>query len=251
MNHNTLKSETVSAVVPHYRKLGFIMLFVFLMVGYGLSVSYAQEVFRGDEGAKPYTHLNFQNNPNNFQFAVISDRTGGNRPGVFPAAMDILNLLQPEFVMSVGDFIEGYVEGEDDNEAVLRSQWAGIDEEIGVLDMPLFFVQGNHDVNFDPSEKVWFDRVGASRGYSHFVYKDVLFLMISTEDPPKQEVDDELKKQYLAIKAGELTNPKEIMTVIAELEHWAGGTNISDTQVEHVKDCLLYTSDAADDLLQV
>ena len=53
MNHKTMKSETVSAVVPHYRKLGFIMLFVFLMVGYGVSVSYAQEVFHGDEGAKP------------------------------------------------------------------------------------------------------------------------------------------------------------------------------------------------------
>ena len=104
--------------------------------------------------------------------------------------------------------------------------------------MPLFFVQGNHDVNFDPSEKVWFDRVGASRGYSYFVYKDVLFLMISTEDPPKQNVDDELKKKYLAIKSGELTNPEEIMTVIAELEHWAGGTNISDTQVEYFKKAL-------------
>ena len=151
----------------------------------------AQEVFRGDEEAKPYTHLRFQNNPDNFQFAVIGDRSGGHRPGVFPAAVDLLNLLRPEFVMSVGDFIEGYVEGEDEAE-VLKSQWAEVDELLEPLDMPLFFVPGNHDVNFDPSEKVWFDRVGANRGYSHFVYKDVLFLMMSTEDPPKKEVEKEL-----------------------------------------------------------
>ena len=30
--------------------------------------------FRIDESAKPYTHLNFKNDPNEFQFAIISDR---------------------------------------------------------------------------------------------------------------------------------------------------------------------------------
>jgi hypothetical protein len=194
---------------------------------------HADEAFRGDKGAKTYSHLDFQNNPDNFQFAVIGDRTGGHRPGVFSAGMTVLNLLQPEFVMSVGDFIEGYVDGQDDNESVLESQWAEIDERVGALDMPMFFVQGNHDVNFDPSEKVWFDRVGASRGYGHFVYKDVLFLLISTEDKPKQNVDAELRAKYDAIKAGELKDPEEIQKVIVELEHWAGQINISDAQVEY------------------
>ena len=223
-----IKSATVSAFVCS----------VSLILGWAVNTSHAQEGFSGDGESKPYNHLQFKNDPNNFQFAVISDHSGGQRPGVFLAAVDILNLLQPEFVMSVGDFIEGYVEGEDDNEAVLKSQWAEIDEQIGALDMPLFFVQGNHDVNFDPSEKVWFDRVGASRGYSHFVYKDVLFLMMSTEDPPKQDVDAELKEQYLAIKSGELTNTEQIMKVIIDLEHWAGETNISDAQVDYFKEAL-------------
>ena len=220
-----------------YAILGGVLLVVTSLAGFSLS-SQAQEAFRGDEGARPYSHLNFRNNPDAFQFAVIGDRTGGHRAGVFPAAVDILNLLQPEFVMSVGDFIEGYVDGEDDNEAVLKSQWAEMDRKIGLLDMPLFFVPGNHDVNFDPSAKVWFDRVGANRSYSHFVYKDVLFLMISTEDPPKQNVDDELRAKYEAIKAGKLSDPEEIGKVIAELEHWAGQINISDAQVEYFRDVL-------------
>ena len=225
------------------RMLPVLVTMILLVAGFTLNVCIAQEVFQGDEGTRPYSHLNFQNNPDNFQFAVIGDRSGGHRPGVFTAGMDILNLLQPEFVMSVGDFIEGYVDGTDDNESVLRAQWAEMDERIAVLDMPLFLVQGNHDVNFDPSEMVWFDRVGAKRGYGHFVYKNVLFLMISTEDGPKQDVDSELRAKYDAIKAGELRDSKEIAEVIVQLEHWAGNINISDAQVEHFREALAANPD--------
>jgi len=56
----------------------------------------------------PWTHLNLYNNPDNFQFAIVADRTGGHRPGVFADAVEKLNLLKPEFVMSIGDLIEGY-----------------------------------------------------------------------------------------------------------------------------------------------
>lgn len=41
--------------------------------------------------------------------AIIGDGTGGaNVQGTFKLAMDQLNLLQPEFVINVGDIIEGY-----------------------------------------------------------------------------------------------------------------------------------------------
>ena len=62
------------------------------------------------DGPTPWTERGFKNDPNNFQFAVISDNTGGMRPGIIEAAVEKLNLLQPEFVMSVGDLIEGYTE---------------------------------------------------------------------------------------------------------------------------------------------
>jgi len=57
---------------------------------------------------KPFTGTDL--NRNNFQFAIVTDRTGGHRPGVFMEGIHKLNLLQPEFVMSVGDLIEGYTE---------------------------------------------------------------------------------------------------------------------------------------------
>ena len=68
--------------------------------------SYDQSVI---PGVKPWTSENFRNDPDNFQFAIIGDRTGGaNVQRTFELAMDQLNLLQPEFVINVGDIIEGY-----------------------------------------------------------------------------------------------------------------------------------------------
>jgi hypothetical protein len=42
---------------------------------------------------KPWTNLEFYNNPANFQFALVSDNTGGARAGVFELGMEKLNLM--------------------------------------------------------------------------------------------------------------------------------------------------------------
>ena len=215
-----------------HRTLGVALLGISLLTGC-LQISHAEDVYVGDEAAKAYTNLDFQNNPNNFQFVVIGDRAGGYRPGLFPAAIDMINLLQPELVLSVGDFIEGYIE----DEGELKSQWAGVDKELNQLDIPLFFVAGNHDVNLDPSDKVWFERVGTDRSYSHFVYKDVLFLLLSTEDPPKNDPGPELGEKYEALKAGKFSGA-EANAIISELEDWAGQVSISDAQVEYFESVL-------------
>src|SRR5438552_544617 len=59
------------------------------------------------EKRNPWTHLRLNNDPEEFQFSIVSDRTGGHRAKVFSRAVERLNLLQPEFVVSVGDLIEG------------------------------------------------------------------------------------------------------------------------------------------------
>ena len=76
-------------------------------------------------GAKPWTSKEFKNNPEEFQFVVIGDRTGGaNLLETFKLAMGQINLLQPEFVINVGDVIEGYSE----DKAELNAEWDEIDE---------------------------------------------------------------------------------------------------------------------------
>jgi len=56
---------------------------------------------------KPWSKRNFRNDPNDFQFAIVTDRTGGMRPGVFSQAVGKINEMQPEFVITVGDLIPG------------------------------------------------------------------------------------------------------------------------------------------------
>ena len=127
------------------------------------------------EESKPWNHLEVNNGEEQFQFAIVTDRTGGHRPGVFMDGVNKLNLLQPEFVMSVGDLIEGYTE----DTVELERQWDEFDGFVDQLSMPFFYVPGNHDYTNPVMAKMWEERLGPS--YYHFVYKNVLFLAINSE----------------------------------------------------------------------
>jgi hypothetical protein len=128
------------------------------------------------EGPNPWSSLEINNAEETFQFAVVTDRTGGHRPGVFPDGVKKLNLLQPEFVMSVGDLIEGYTE----DTAQLNWEWKQFNGFIDNLQMPFFYVPGNHDITNKVMEEKWKELFG--RTYYHFIYKDVLFLCLNSED---------------------------------------------------------------------
>ncbi len=147
-----------------------------------------QDMFREDNAhdseARPWSHLNFQNDPKNFQFAIVTDRTGNHRPGVFAAILDKINLMQPELVMSVGDYVEGYIE----DEAEIGLQWQEIDEIVADLDAPFFYIPGNHDHGNTQMAKAWSERNG--RTFYHFVYRNVLFIAMNTEDPPPKRTPE-------------------------------------------------------------
>lgn len=125
---------------------------------------------------KPWSDRGFENDPDNFQFAIVSDRTGGHRSGVFGKAVEKLNLLKPEFVMSVGDLIEGYTK----DTSLLKEQWAEFDSLLNPLEMRFFYLPGNHDISNEVMRADWLKRYG--RAYYHFVYKDVLFLSLDSND---------------------------------------------------------------------
>lgn len=128
------------------------------------------------EGSVPWSSLDLNNRPETFQFAVVSDRTGGHRPGVFLDGIRKLNLLQPEFVMSVGDLIEGYTT----DEAEIDRQWSEFNSFVDELSVPFFYVPGNHDYTNEVLAREWQERFG--RSYYHFTYKDVLFMCLNSED---------------------------------------------------------------------
>jgi hypothetical protein len=164
-----------------YRKLLPLILGLVLISGAAWSASSyrGQQPETNGAGPRPWTAQPFNNANDTFRFAVVSDRTGGHRTEIFSKAVSLLNLMQPEFVLSVGDLIEGYSE----KEPSVRKMWSEFDIYVKQLQMPFFHVPGNHDVSNNTQVSVWKSKFG--KIYYHFVYKNVLFLCLNTEDFPE------------------------------------------------------------------
>lgn len=153
-------------------------LLFLLLTFFCIQAGFAQKpVFIVDSTAiNPWTKRPFENNPDNFQFAIVTDRTGGHRDGVFEKAVEKLNKLHPEFVMCVGDLIEGYTKDQKE----IDRQWAEWDDILGKLKMRFFALPGNHDISNEVMRKVWLERYG--KAWYHFVYKNVLFITMDSND---------------------------------------------------------------------
>ncbi|MBT8235473.1 MAG: metallophosphoesterase [Bacteroidia bacterium] len=127
-------------------------------------------------GPTPWTHDVFEETEADFTFALISDLNGGEREGVYSKAVTQLNRLDPTFVLSVGDLIDG---GTADTMQLAR-EWDSFDTRTSKLNMPFFYLGGNHDLTHPAMRDFWKKRYGPR--YYHFLYRDVLFLMMDSED---------------------------------------------------------------------
>ena len=110
-----------------------------LAAGAVLTVA-AADFQHGLSGTKPWTDEKFLDDPQEFHFAIIGDRTGGERRGFFEKAMDALNLLRPEFAICVGDLIAN------GSAPDAKRQWEELNRFTARLEMPFFHVVGNHDI---------------------------------------------------------------------------------------------------------
>jgi len=111
-----------------------------------------------------------------FTFAIIGDLNSGERAGVLEVAVEQMNLLRPEFILSIGDLVEGGTE----DTTQLKKEYDHFDERVGKAKAPFFHIGGNHDLTNPVMRKYWEHRYG--RRYYHFVYQNVLFLMMDSED---------------------------------------------------------------------
>lgn len=124
----------------------------------------------GIHGAPPFS-------ADAFDFVVIGDNqnyepTG--QPACFKQMLREFNVLQPSFVMDVGDLIlGGAAEG-------LPPQWKAFEQVVGQCQVPFFPVVGNHDVSDAASEQLWMREMGPTR-YS-FRYGNSLFIALDSEE---------------------------------------------------------------------
>ncbi len=117
------------------------------------------------------------NGEDTFRFVVISDRTGRNLPGKWAGAVEQVNLLRPDFVLCVGDLIQGYTE---DEQAVL-DEWKEFEAIVAKLDAPFFYTAGNHDTTNDMMRRVYRERHGVGgKSYYSFDYRGCHFVVLDS-----------------------------------------------------------------------
>lgn len=186
---------------------------------------------------RPWTHEDFDADAGKFTFAVFADLTGGEREGVFEIAVAQLNLLRPELIMNVGDLIEG----DSKDEAGLAAEWDSFDERAMLARAPVFYAGGNHDLTGEMLRQVWESRYGPR--YYHFVYKDLLFLVLDTEDntPERMQEIFELRNEAIAIFKSEGQEAFE-KTEYASLPERSAGT-IGPEQSDYFQDAIEANSD--------
>lgn len=84
----------------------------------------------------------YSSNTREFHFVILGDRTGGAVPGVYQQVWREINQDHPDFVVSVGDTIEG------GNDRTVDTEWQKIMQTLAPFlgRYRVFFTPGNHDV---------------------------------------------------------------------------------------------------------
>ncbi|WP_240473016.1 metallophosphoesterase family protein [Eudoraea adriatica] len=184
------------------------------------------------EGPTPWTSESFEIEEEDFTFAIISDLNGGEREGVYSTAVSQLNRLDPTFVLSVGDLIDG---GTEDSLKLAR-EWDSFDARTAKFNMPFFYLGGNHDLTNPKMREFWKNRFGPR--YYHFVYEDVLFLMMDSEDYTETRMLEIYNARAKAIKIidGEIDGVYEESEYFSMPERRLGG--MSENQFTYFESVL-------------
>ena len=180
-----------------------------------------------------------------FTFAVFGDRTGGPAEGVkiLAQAVEDVNLVQPDLVMTVGDLINGYN---------TRPEWmVQMTEFTGIMDRllcPWYPVAGNHDVYWRGPGRP--EREHEANYETHFGplwyalrHKDCWFLSLYTDEPNPETGERNFSKaecqrmspEQMAFLDQTLKRASGARHVFVFLHHprWLGGNYGDDWEKVH------------------
>jgi predicted phosphodiesterase len=192
-----------------------------------------------NSGNRPWTHEQFDAGSDKFTFAVFSDLTGGERDQVFEITVAQLNLLRPELIINVGDLIDGGTE----DLSEIDAQWDSFDERAERAHAPVFYVGGNHDLSGEVLQGAWEARVGPR--YYHFVYKNVLFLVLDTEDNTPERTQEIFEIRRAGVDVFMTEGPAAFAkTEYAELPERSSG-NLTVAQSAYFVDAINANPDVA------
>lgn len=112
---------------------------------------------------------------NDFRFSIVGDRTGDAQPGVYEQVWREVDAEHPDFVINVGDSIQG---GHDSTAA---SEWQALRQLWNRYRYPLYLTPGNHDIWSRESLAMYYKQTGQQRFYS-FDYQKAHFIVLDNSD---------------------------------------------------------------------
>jgi len=165
-----------------------------------------------------------------FRFVVMGDNRpagGGDpvtQPEVFLGMIEEISLLDPDFVVIVGDLILG---GTTDP-VLLNREWDAFEEAIEGFTVPVYLLPGNHDTSNQISEDIYVERYG--KLYYSFDHKGSHFILLDSDKcgSVNNIVGDQL--QWLKADLEQNKNADHIF-VLLHKPLWGGEKSNWDLQI--------------------
>ena len=145
-----------------------------------------------------------------FRFVILGDRTGEALPGIYEEAWRETNLDRPNFVVTVGDTIQG---GDD---LTMDTEWQQVKKILTPYDRyKIFFTPGNHDVWSIASSQAFEKYTKLPLHYS-FDYRQAHFTILDNSR------SDELPAEELAYleKDLQLHNKQPVKFIFSHRPSW-------------------------------
>ena len=129
---------------------------------------------------------------NDFHFAILGDRTGDAQPGVYEQVWREVDAEHPDFVINVGDTIQG------GNDATAESEWTTLRPLWARLRGRMYFTPGNHDIWSEASRGIYQQKTGRPAFYS-FNFQNAHFTVLdNSEAGDLSLILDDRQMQFLA-----------------------------------------------------
>src|SRR5439155_3434352 len=108
---------------------------------------------------------------NNFRFCILGDRTGDAEPHVYENVWRDVDRFHPDFVVNVGDTIQG------GNDATMETEWRALRPLWERYPYKQYFTPGNHDIWSTASRKIYEKQTGRPAFYG-FNFQNAHFTVL-------------------------------------------------------------------------
>ncbi|MCX7785056.1 MAG: metallophosphoesterase [candidate division WOR-3 bacterium] len=129
----------------------------------------------------------------NFTFVVLGDRTGSAEQEIFEQILLAIDSIKPDFIINVGDLIEGYTK----NETTINLEWDSIFSNLGKWKQKFYFTPGNHDIWDSLSFRIYLYRIGYQKPYYAFSIGNNHFVVLDNSRQEKVNEIDTIQLNWL------------------------------------------------------